>query len=265
MAGALLDRAFGAVEFLAERPGGAALQAVTDHLNMPKSGVHRLLADLIRLGYAHQDPDSGHYRLTPRLLALSFRHVTATGLMDAAQPILDSLARASGELVRLSVTDHDRQVWVARAQGARSGLRVDSQMGDAAHLSSTATGQAWLSCLDDMEALRLVAAQGFGDPALVGPNAPTDVAALITALDSARLTGFATVTDSSAPGTAAVAAPVRHPVTGAGLGTVSIGGPSVRLTPGRLADLAPLVASAATELCANRGGSTLLMSSLSPV
>jgi len=46
----------------------------------------------------------------------------------------------------------------------------------------------------------------------------------------------------------AMAAAVRHPVTGGVVGVVSVAGPSVRLTEARMHELAPLVLAAATEL-----------------
>ena len=260
MAGSLLDRALGALEFLARSNDGAALQAVADTLSMPKSGAHRLLGDLIRRGYVQQDKTNGQYRLTTKLLSVAFRHLAATGIVDIAQPLLDQLARKSGELVRLSVTDGDRQVWVAKAQGARSGLIIDAQMGDAAQLSCMATGHAWLACLSDEDALRLVTAQGFGDSAAFGPNAPRTIADLLEKLERARALGYAAVVDSSAPGTSALAAAIRHPQTGAVLGTVSVGGPSVRLTLQRIEALAPSVMATAGELAACRAGSSLLVS-----
>jgi IclR family transcriptional regulator, acetate operon repressor len=203
---------------------------------------------------------NGHYRLTTRLLSVAFRHLAATGIVDVAQPVLDELARKSGELVRLSVTDGDRQVWVAKAQGARSGLIIDAQMGDAAQLSCMATGHAWLACLSDEEALRLVIAQGFGDAAALGPNAPRTIANLLEKLERARSLGYTAVVDSSAPGTSALAVAIRHPQTGDVLGTISVGGPSVRLTPQRIEELAPSVMEAARELAACRAGSSLLVS-----
>jgi DNA-binding IclR family transcriptional regulator len=160
----------------------------------------------------------------------------------------------------LSVTDGDRQVWVAKAQGARSGLIFDAQMGDAAQLSCMATGHAWLACLNDEDALRLVTAQGFGDPATLGPNAPRTIADLLETLERARALGYAAVVDSSAPGTSALAAAIRHPQTGEVLGTVSVGGPSVRLTPQRMEELASPVMEAASELADCRAGSSFLVS-----
>jgi acyl-CoA dehydrogenase len=119
---------------------------------------------------------------------------------------------------------------VAKAQGARSGLRYDADMGGEVPLASTASGQAWLACLADEEALTLVARQGFPEREPRGPTAPRTIRALQERLRAARKHGYAWVVESSAPGTAAMAAAIRHPVTHGVVGTVSVAGPSVRFT-----------------------------------
>ena len=54
----------------------------------------------------------------------------------------------------------DRQTWIAKSQGATSGLRYDPDMGREAPLFYTASGHAWLASLSDKAALALVGASG---------------------------------------------------------------------------------------------------------
>jgi DNA-binding IclR family transcriptional regulator len=61
----------------------------------------------------------------------------------------------------------------------------------------------------------------------------------------------------------AIAAAILHPGDGRVLGTVSMGGPSARLTPERVDALSPALKEAAAALAAGRAGSALLSSSLS--
>jgi IclR family acetate operon transcriptional repressor len=248
MTGSALDRAFAALELLATAPAGLPLHAVTDALDLPKSAAHRVLAGLSDRGYVRQDAETGRYHLTTRLVAVGFRYLAAAGIVDLVQPVLDRLAQHTGELVRLGVVDGARQTWVAKSQGARSGLRYDAEMGSEAPLATTASGQAWLACLSDEQALQLVAAQGFPGRQARGPNAPTTIKALLERLHAARRRGYAAVNESSAPGTSAMAAAIRHPLTGGVVGTVSIAGPSVRLTEARMHELAPALLDAAREL-----------------
>ena len=248
MAGSALDRAFTVLELLASHPAGLPLHQIATAADMPKSAAHRLLGALAARRYARQDAETGRYLLTTRLVSLGFRYLALAGVVDTVQPTLDRLAQEAGELVRLSVIDGDRQTWVAKAQGARAGLKYDPDMGMEAPLASTASGHAWLACLTDDEAIELVARQGFRPPESEGPNAPRTFEALLTRIKAARRRGYATVVESSAPGTAAMATAVRHPLTGGVVGVLSVAGPSVRLTESRMQALAPQMLAAAGEL-----------------
>jgi DNA-binding IclR family transcriptional regulator len=248
MSGTAIDRALAVLEHLASHPAGLPLTAIAEAVDIPKSGAHRLLATLAARRYVRQDADTGRYLLTTKLVALGFRHLAVSGVVDIVQPTLDRLAQDTGELVRLGVIDGDRQTWVAKAQGARSGLKYDPDMGMEAPLASTASGHAWLACLTDEQAIELVARQGFLPGEAQGPNAPRTIKALQERLRAARRRGYAWVVESSAPGTSAMAAAIRHPVTGGVVGVVSVAGPTVRLTEARMHELAPLMLAAASEL-----------------
>jgi len=252
----ILERSLAILELLAAHPEGIALAVLADRLAIPRSAVHRLLNDLTRLGYVRQLRDFGDYALTTRLVALGLNFLYSSGIVDIAQPALDRLAELSGELVRLAVLDGERLTFVARAQGARKGLRYDPDMGMDARLSCTATGHAWLLTLDDETALQAVARQGFGKPADYGPAAPTTVGALLDALHLARERGWAGVSESAAPGMAALAAPVRNAGAPA-IGVIVIAGPALRLTPERMTALAPDLLAVAAELAVASGASRL--------
>lgn len=252
MAGSLLSRAFGALELLANHPQGIALQDVADSLNIPKSAAHRLLASLVEYGYVRQDTASAHYMLTMRLLTVALGFLARSGINDVAQPLMDRLAASTGELVRLSVIEGDppnqSQVWVGKAQGAQQGLRYDPDMGRAAPLSCTSTGFAWMACLSDEDALQLVSRQGIALGPELGRNAPRTLKEVLSCIELARERGYAMVTDCSEPGLAAIATAVKHPVTKAVIGVLSVSGPSARLTTERMQALAPELLKTAEEL-----------------
>ncbi|SDS14963.1 IclR family transcriptional regulator [Pseudomonas oryzae] len=247
MAGSQIERALSLLESLTTDPGGVQMQALADQLQIPKSATHRMLAELIRLGYVRQDPQTSRYQLSTKLVALGFRYLANSGA-DVVQPILDRLAEETGELVRLGVIDGERLTWIAKSQGARGGLRYDPDMGRDAPLSSTASGHAWLASMSDAEALAKVAQQTPVDPAELGPNAPRSEAALLARLQLARAHGYAWVMESSAVGTAAMASVIRHPRDGHPIGVLSLAGPSARLGEARMHQLAPRLLEAGEEL-----------------
>ena len=249
MAGSQIERVFNVLESLTRDPRGLPMQMLAEQLDIPKSATHRLLAELIRLGYVRQNPENQRYHLSTKLVAMGFRYLAGSGA-DIVQPVLDRLAQETGELVRLGIIEGERQIWIAKSQGARSGLRYDPDMGRDAPLFYTASGHAWLACMSDAEALSLVEHQGGDRPKDMGPNAPRSNIELLERLRLAREQGYAWVEESSAVGTSAIAAVVRHPTDERVIGVLSIAGPSARMPGARLHELAPLLLKFTEELSA---------------
>ena len=247
MAGSLIERALGLLELLASDARGLPLQQLADRLDIPKSAAHRMLAELIRLGYVRQDHDTSRYRLSTRLAALGFRFRFQRG--GRSGPAGARRARPGDRRTGApGVIEGDRQTWIAKSQGATSGLRYDPDMGREAPLFYTASGHAWLASLSDKAALALVERQGVGAARDFGPNAPRSRSELLRYLKRAREHGYAWQIECSAPGMAAMAALVRHPEDGRALGVLSVAGPSARFGEARMHELAPLLLAAAQDL-----------------
>jgi DNA-binding IclR family transcriptional regulator len=251
-----LQRSFSVLELLAAHPEGCALSELAAQLDIPPSAAHRLLAELCRCGYVRQLRGHGEYVLTIKLVSLGLSFLSSSGVVDVAQPLLDSLARESGELVRLAVVDADSLTFVAKAQGATRGLRYDPDMGLSVTLSCSAAGHAWLSTLSDEQAIERVARQGFGRPENFGPKAPTTVKALLAHVRAARKRGFSMIVEVFAPAMSAMAAPVAGP-HGQTIGVVTIAGPLVRLTEERMLALGPTLQAHAREVAQASRGSAL--------
>ncbi|RYX93493.1 MAG: IclR family transcriptional regulator [Comamonadaceae bacterium] len=242
-----LERSLGILEYLAKYPEGRSLAGIADDLELPRSACHRLLNELMRCGYVRQPREHGDYGLTTKLAALGLSYLSGSGIVDIAQPLIDRLAGISGELVRLAIVDGERLTFVAKAQGARFGLRYDPDMGIDVRLSCSAGGHAWLMTLPDERAMEIVSRQGFGDPKNYGPEAPTTIKALTKILADDRKRGFSMISEMYAPAMTAMAAPVQRRGEEA-IGVITIAGPLVRLSEARMLELAGDLQAAATEL-----------------
>ncbi len=253
----VLERSLAILELLSRKPKGMPLREIAEKLDIPPSGAHRLLKDLGRLGYVRQARDHADYVLTTRLIALGLSYLTESGIVDLAQPVLDHLAGESGELVRLAIVNDTRLTWVAKAQGARSGLIYDPDMGADAHLASSSSGLAWLMTMSDEKALHLIALQGFATEGAFGPNAPLTATQVIEQLKTARQLGFAMTLETYAAGMNGMAAPIIDP-EGECCGVISIYGPAIRLTRDRILELAPHLLASAREMSAAISASPLL-------
>ena len=252
-------RALLILEILTGRPDGVGLTEICETLEMPKSIGHRLLTLLMELGYVMQHDPSGRYGLTLKLTMLGLRHYVRTGLDDLAQPILDRLAAETGELARLAVVVDERLVWVAKAQGARTGLRYDPDWDqDTGHdvvLHATATGKAWLATLPEAQALRIVAATRFQPTRRYGPKMVTTLSAFKPMLKATRLAGYGIALDEGEHGTAAVAVAVLNELESdrgrsepKAVGTLSLAGPLLRFGKERRSLFVTSLRKAAQEL-----------------
>lgn len=242
-----LERGLHAIELLAGKSTGLALQQVAEALDIPPSATHRMLNCLVEQGFVRQEHQHGNYVLALKVVSLALKHLSQSDMVDLARPVLERLARLSGELVRLSIVDGDNLVWVSKAQGTRSGLRYDPDAGAEAKLCCTASGLAWLSCLSNERALELVYRQGLAKPGEYGPNAATTIEHLLKNLQLAREQGYASVDESFEIGAAAMATAIRDSQQQV-VGVISIAGPSVRLSPERMQSLKAALLEAAQEI-----------------
>ncbi|MDD3937188.1 IclR family transcriptional regulator [Rhodoferax sp.] len=246
-----LSRGLAVLEFLSHHVEGLSLNGVAEPLGLPRSAAHRVLAELIEAGYVKHEGDFSPYRLTFKLASIGLSYMAESGVVELVQPTIDKLAISSGELARMSIVDGTKLIWVAKAQGARGGLRydVDSDPGEEVRLFCSSNGLAWLSTLPDEKALEIIMKQGF-NPEDYGPNAPKTIQDLLACLAACRKKGYAVAHDMYEEGIAAIAAPVFHAVDKRVIGAVSIAGPESRLKGARLEDFAPMVLDAAREISA---------------
>jgi IclR family acetate operon transcriptional repressor len=234
------------LEILAPHPEGRRVTEIAERLRINKAIAHRLLAALVDAGYVNQDPRTSSYFATHSLGALGLRQLSSSGVGTWAQRALDSLAAECEELVRLAVVTKDSLQWIAKAQGSNSSLKLDPVMGQDAVPHATASGKAWLSTLSSERVADVLE----GESQLsVTARSPLERSSLLVELDEVRHRGYATTFEEMDLGINAVAAPIY----GAGRGgeataTISIAGPSVRMTRARMAELSPILLAAAADI-----------------
>jgi DNA-binding IclR family transcriptional regulator len=244
------ERCLSIIELLADDASSMSLGDIAERLQLPKSATHRLLSTLIDFGWAEQDTETSFYRLTMRLATLGQQFYVASGIPDVCQPLLDRLAQESGDFARLSVVDGDSLVWIAHAQGATRGLVYQPSLAsNTVPLYATASGKAWLATLDPDEALRKLRKRGgFKDADRYGPDVIRSEDALLREIRATARRGYGTAMSEAEPGVNAVAAAIRSPNQDRAVGTVSIAGPSVRMTEKRMREIAPVIMKTASEL-----------------
>jgi len=206
---------------------------------LPRPTAHRLLRSMETHGLVTHVGGQG-FRLGPRLLGLAATAMRELPLRDIAQPVLERLARSTGESAQLFVRDHHRRVCIAAAE-SRSELRTIVEVGAELPLTAGSAGKVFLS---------------FGPPALtaellttadrVTPKTPIGER-LERQLVTVRRLGWASSSGERQPGVGSVSAPIHEPL-GALLAVVSISGPEQRLGRISAKHYAPAVMQAAREI-----------------
>jgi DNA-binding IclR family transcriptional regulator len=210
---------------------------------LPKSTASRLVSSLERHGLVRRNGARGKVQAGPAILRFAHRGIVDRNLVELAHEPLEALGEHSGETVNLAVPG---------ARGVEHLAQVDSR-----HFLGT--GQ-WVGRTVDFHTTavgKILVAYGAaelpqGRLRRPGPATIVDRAVLAAQLEHVREEAFAQAVDELEVGLTAIAAPVHGP-TGDVIAALSISGPTLRLTPERVAELRPELTRQAAALSARLG------------
>lgn len=226
-----VDDAVNVLETLGER-GDLGVTELARHLGRHKNSAFRLLASLEHRGAVEQSPER-RYRLGPKCVLLAFQYLRQNPITRRGTPVLEELARATGESVHVGVLSQLEVVIVAGRRSARP-LGSELPLGGRLPWHPTALGKALIGCAPDgeREAYERLVAEGSALAAST-PATIVDPDKLLEHLHAVRSQGWATSFEEWEPGLACVAAPV-HDAFGRVAGAISVSGPTSRLSRERM-------------------------------
>jgi IclR family acetate operon transcriptional repressor len=108
------------------------------------STVSRLLATLAADELVRRVPDTGRFRLGPRLVELGYAALARVDLRQLARPHLTALTEGTGETATLSVPDEHATITVDFVQSPSS-VRSVAEVGRPSVTHATATGKVFLA------------------------------------------------------------------------------------------------------------------------
>ncbi|MGY1439241.1 IclR family transcriptional regulator [Streptomyces reniochalinae] len=241
-----VDRAVSVLEILA-RHTDAGVTEIAEELGVHKSTAFRLLGVLEARGLVSQEQDRGKYYLGPGVLRLAGAAASRLDISQEGAPVCRELAEEAGETANIAVLDDDAAVNIMQARGSSS-VTAQNWLGRRTPLHATSSGKALLahqpkSVQESVLARKL---PRLTDHTVVSP------AELRAELGSVVKNGFASARDELEIGLHAVAAPVRAH-DGKVIGAISVSGPSYRLEPERLHEVAKRTVAAAQDLSRRMG------------
>jgi DNA-binding IclR family transcriptional regulator len=238
-----IDRGADLLVRVLESEQPVALSELATASGIPKSTASRLVSALERRGLLVQDGERGRLRPGPAILRVAERSLLERSVVDVARPTLDALGSASGETINLAVPARDGVEHVAQVESSHF-LGAGQWLGQSVDYHCTAVGKVFMAFGRATMPARPLEA--------LTPQTITDPARLRAELDVVRRERFASAIDELEPGLAAIAAPVRGP-GGEVIAALSITGPTIRMTPARIAELKPVLIAEADALSRNLG------------
>lgn len=206
-------------------------------------GVHvstasRLASTLEGRGFLERVPGNRTYQLGPELGRLGLLALGRHDLLAAAWESMERLADRTGETVNLAVLDRGEAVNIAQVDGKHI-VGVGQWAGRRNQLHGAANGKVLLAFGG--------AEIGKGPFERFTPRTITDAARLKAEVEKVRRQGWAMAVGELENELNAVAAPVYDP-RGVCRAALSVAGPSYRVSPKRLRDMATLCMKAAEDI-----------------
>src|SRR5208282_4365940 len=141
-----IGRAFAILEEVARRRDGIGLAELSKRVGLHNSTTFHLVKTMVSLGYVRQLKDSKRYRIGRPLFALAASALDEVEMMSLATPVLDDLARATGESAHFSVPMGDAVVVLARTSGPGA-FQLTDRVGVVRPAHCTALGKIMLAAL----------------------------------------------------------------------------------------------------------------------
>jgi DNA-binding IclR family transcriptional regulator len=223
-----VTRALAILRLVGKAPAPLGVMEIARQLGVHKSSVSRLLATLATEGFVVRDPMTERFAVGPVLVTLAGNALRQMDLRHLAREALEALAAETSETVNLAVPARGGVINIDKIASPHY-IRDIGWIGRQTPFHCTATGKALIAWRRPTERR-----------ALVGSRLPRHTARTITSraalereLARTRARGYALGIEELEVGLIAVAAPVRNR-EGQVVATVSVSGPSLRLTPSTL-------------------------------
>lgn len=241
-----VDRAINVLELLL-RAGEAGITEIADELGVYKSTASRIVRTLQARGLVEQDGERGRFTIGFGMLRFAG---AVTGQVDIARlgaPLCVAHAEKLGETVNVAVLDGPVAINVCQARGT-SAVAAQNWTGQRTPLHATSSGKVLLASVDESERESLLSAEltVYTARTIVDPDE------LRTVLRRVAEDGYAASFEELEPGLHAVAVPVHGPKNDV-VAALSASGPSYRLSPKRVKQIANELREAGQELSSQLG------------
>lgn len=242
-----IDRAVMILKCFSEKSRELKLSEIADELGLNKSTVHGIISTLKYHGLIDQNEENQKYRLGLYLLELGDIVTNSMDIREIASPVIKDICSKIEETVHLGTLDNMDVVYIDKQESNQS-MRIYTTIGARRPAYCTGIGKAMLAYIDtDILLIQLPETQERFTPTTI-----TEKQELLRELDKIRENGYATDNEESIEGLICVASPIFNHAGNAKY-SISVSGPTIRMTKDKIRETIRLVKDAAGEI-SNRLG-----------
>lgn len=234
------------VEAIARSDQPRGITELAKELGLTKSNVHRLLQTLVHAGYAYQEPSQGRYALGVKVCELGLLVLSRVDVQRFAAPHLQSLMQETGESAYVAILDQGQTVYIDKVEGSHP-VRAYAPLGSRAPAYCVATGKALLAHQPPE-----VVDQASSHIRIYTANTVKNRRELDQELERVRRQGYAINNGEWRESVCGLAAPIFD-ASNRAIAAIGISGPSDRLRPRVLRNLAGSVTSTARAISQSMG------------
>jgi len=237
---ASLQRGLAVLKMLADRPEGATLREITEHLELPGASVLRIARTLVSLGYLSRDEGTKKFFLTNSFLMFGQPRTSSRSLGECAINAMREIRRAVGETTQLCCLAGIEMVILDQLLSIHP-FKYSADLGARCPCYSCAPGKvivAFLPTEEQNERVNQIRFKRFT------PNTIATKNGFRTELERIREKGYAVDLAEGMEGIHCVAAPIRDR-HGYPVGAITIAGPASRIPEQRFDEIGKIVVAGA--------------------
>lgn len=243
-----LDRALKILSIVAAG-NGLSLSEIAARSGLAASTAYRMLTTLAQHGMVEFDGTDQLWLIGVETYRMGSAFLRRRNLVERSRAVMQDLMERTGETANLGVAEDDCVVFVSQVE-THQAIRAFFRPGTRSPFHASGIGKAILAHLPSERVNGLVRKAGLE---AYTPQTLTDPLSLARDLKQIHARGWSVDDEERHPGMRCVAAAIFNEF-GEPVGGISVSGPTVRMTPQRVADVGPVVAEAAAEVTRMIGG-----------
>ncbi len=228
------------------------VKEICQHSSLPESTVYRYIKTLSQRDYLEYDPAAQKYRLGMNLIKLGYIAMKQLEIHRSCYPIMEGLARKTGETVTLTIRKGNSAIVVEVVDSGRGGIKLAMNRGDSLPLHLCAITRPLVTFLPQEEIDSILHRD---PPKLFTTYTLTDLVKIKSELQKVKRQGYSFSAQQLTKGAAGLGAPIWD-FTEKVVGTLGLVGPLSSFEKSRISSLLKSLLEAARECSMKMGFSS---------